>query len=377
MLSRIIQFSVGNKLIIGILTLALIGWGVYEVTQLPIDAVPDITDNQVQIITVSPALGATDIERVITVPIEQGISNIPGRKELRSFSRFGLSLITIVFDEETDVYWARQQIAERLQQVQANIPAGIGKPEMAPVTTGLGEIYQYTVRPAPGYENKYSLSELRTIQDWYIRKQLLGTPGVADVSSFGGNLKQYEIAVQPQWIAARGITLDNIVKAVEQNNSNTGGSYIEKGPQALFIRTEGLTQSMNDLEWIVVGYQNETPIYLRDVATVQEGKANRFGAVCYNDEGETVGAVVMMLKGANSSDVIDAVKTRMEEIKKTLPEGIVVEAFLDRTKMVNNAIHTVQSRASCCFRNSIGHAVRSWNDEFVRCRWKFDELRCY
>ena len=342
MLSRIIQFSVGNKLIIGILTLALIGWGVYEVTQLPIDAVPDITDNQVQIITVSPALGATDIERVITVPIEQGISNIPGRKELRSFSRFGLSLITIVFDEETDVYWARQQIAERLQQVQANIPAGIGKPEMAPVTTGLGEIYQYTVRPAPGYENKYSLSELRTIQDWYIRKQLLGTPGVADVSSFGGNLKQYEIAVQPQWIAARGITLDNIVKAVEQNNSNTGGSYIEKGPQALFIRTEGLTQSMNDLEWIVVGYQNETPIYLRDVATVKEGKANRFGAVCYNDEGETVGAVVMMLKGANSSDVIDAVKTRMEEIKKTLPEGIVVEAFLDRTKMVNNAIHTVE-----------------------------------
>ncbi|MFA9220008.1 MAG: efflux RND transporter permease subunit, partial [Sediminibacterium sp.] len=343
MLSRIIQFSVGNKLIIGILTLALIGWGVYEVTQLPIDAVPDITDNQVQIITVSPALGATDIERVITVPIEQAISNIPGRKELRSFSRFGLSLITIVFDEETDVYWARQQIAERLQQVQGSIPAGIGKPEMAPVTTGLGEIYQYTVRPAPGYENKYSLSELRTIQDWYIRKQLLGTPGVADVSSFGGNLKQYEIAVQPQWIAARGITLDNIVKAVEQNNSNTGGSYIEKGPQALFIRTEGLTQSMNDLEWIVVGYQNETPIYLRDVATVKEGKANRFGALCYNDEGETVGAVVMMLKGANSSIVIEDVKARMQEIKKTLPEGIVVEPFLDRTKMVNNAIHTVEA----------------------------------
>ena len=343
MLSRIIQFSVGNKLIIGILTLALIGWGIYEVTQLPIDAVPDITDNQVQIITVSPALGATDIERVITVPIEQGISNIPGRKELRSFSRFGLSLITIVFDEETDVYWARQQIAERLQQVQGSIPAGIGKPEMAPVTTGLGEIYQYTVRPAPGYENKYSLSELRTIQDWYIRKQLLGTPGVADVSSFGGSLKQYEIAVQPQWLAARGITLDNIVKAVEANNSNTGGSYIEKGPQALFIRTEGLTQSMNDLEWIVVGYQNETPIYLRDVATVQEGKANRFGAMCYNDEGETVGAVVMMLKGANSSIVIEDVKARMQEIKKTLPEGIVVEPFLDRTKMVNNAIHTVEA----------------------------------
>ena len=252
MLSRIIQFSVENKLIIGILTLALIGWGVFEVTKLPIDAVPDITDNQVQIITVSPALGATDIERLITVPIEQSISNIPGRKELRSFSRFGLSLITIVFDDETDVYWARQQISERLQQVQSSIPEGIGKPEMAPVTTGLGEIYQYTVRAAPGFESRYSLSELRTIQDWYIRKQLLGTPGVADVSSFGGNLKQFEIAVQPQWLASREITLDEIVKAVEHNNSNTGGSYIEKGPQALFIRTEGLTQSIQDLESIVV-----------------------------------------------------------------------------------------------------------------------------
>jgi cobalt-zinc-cadmium resistance protein CzcA len=343
MLSRIIQFSVENKLIIAILTLALIGWGVFEVTQLPIDAVPDITDNQVQIITVSPALGATDIERLITVPIEQSISNIPGRKELRSFSRFGLSLITIVFDDETDVYWARQQISERLQQVQSSIPEGVGKPEMAPVTTGLGEIYQYTVRAAPGFESRYSLSELRTIQDWYIRRQLLGTPGVADVSSFGGNLKQYEIAVQPQWLASREITLDEIVKAVEQNNSNTGGSYIEKGPQALFIRTEGLTQSIQDLESIVVGYKNESPVLLRDVAAIKEGKANRFGAVCYNDQGETVGAIVMMLKGANSSEVINDVKVRIEEIKKTLPEGVIIEPFLDRTKMVNNAIHTVET----------------------------------
>lgn len=325
------------------MTIALIGWGVMEVRQLPIDAVPDITDNQVQIITVSPALGATDIERVVTIPIEQGLSNIPGRKEIRSFSRFGLSLITIVFDDNTNVYWARQQIAERLQQLQGVIPPGIGTPTMAPVTTGLGEIYQYTVRPAPGFETKYSLSDLRTIQDWTIRKQLLGTPGVADVSSFGGNLKQYEISIQPEWLASRGITLQDLNSALEKNNANTGGSYIDKGPQALFIRTEGLAKNVQDLEQVVVGYQNNSPVYLRDVATVQEGRANRYGAVCYNDQGEAVGAVVMMLKGANSSDVIAAVKTRMEEIKKTLPEGILVEPFLDRTKMVNNAIHTVET----------------------------------
>ena len=186
MLNKIISFSVKNKLIIGLFVIALIGWGTYEVTRLPIDAVPDITDNQVQVITVSPALGAPDVERLITFPIEQSCSNIPGLKQLRSFSRFGLSLVTIVFNDETDIYWARQQIAERLAQVQDAIPDGIGKPEMAPVTTGLGEIYQYVVRPKKGYEGKYTAMDLRTLQDWTVRRLLLGTPGVADVSSWRG-----------------------------------------------------------------------------------------------------------------------------------------------------------------------------------------------
>lgn len=270
MLNKIISFSVKNKLIIGLFVLALIGWGTFEVTRLPIDAVPDITDNQVQVITVSPSLGAPDVERLITFPIEQSCSNIPGLKQIRSFSRFGLSLVTIVFNDETDIYWARQQISERLQQVQREIPAGIGSPEMAPVTTGLGEIYQYVVRPLPGYEGKYGPMELRTLQDWVVRRQLLGTPGVADVSSFGGQLKQYEIAVKPDRLKANNVTIADVFDALEKNNENTGGAYIEKGPMVLYIRSEGLTRSIPDIEQIVVkSLDNGMPLLIRDVAEVR------------------------------------------------------------------------------------------------------------
>ncbi|CAL1519826.1 CusA/CzcA family heavy metal efflux RND transporter [Chitinophaga sp. MM2321] len=344
MLNKIISFSVKNKLIIGLFVLALIGWGSFEVTRLPIDALPDITDNQVQVITVSPSLGAPDVERLITFPIEQSCSNIPGLKQIRSFSRFGLSLVTIVFHDETDIYWARQQIAERLQQVQQEIPTGIGSPAMAPVTTGLGEIYQYVVRPLAGYEGKYGPMELRTIQDWIVRRQLLGTPGVADVSSFGGELKQYEIAVIPGQLKAANVTIADVFDALEQNNENTGGAYIEKGPTVLYIRSEGLTGSIADIEKIVVKtLPNGMPLLIRDVATVQLGAATRYGAMTYNDKGEVAGAVVMMLKGENSSAVIKRVKEKVAEIQKSLPEGVVIEPFLDRTKMVNNAINTVQT----------------------------------
>ncbi|MFY0254077.1 CusA/CzcA family heavy metal efflux RND transporter [Chitinophaga sp. 30R24] len=344
MLNKIISFSVKNKLVIGLFVLALIGWGTYEVTRLPIDAVPDITDNQVQVITVSPSLGAPDVERLITFPIEQACSNIPGLKQIRSFSRFGLSLVTIVFNDETDVYWSRQQIAERLQQVQRDIPAGIGAPEMAPVTSGLGEIYQYVVRPEPGYEGKYGPMELRTIQDWLVRRQLLGTPGVADVSSFGGALKQYEIAVLPDQLKANNVTIADIFEALEKNNGNTGGAYIEKGPTVLYIRSEGLTGSIADILQIVVKkLPNGVPLLIRDVATVQYGAAIRYGAMCFNDKGEVAGAVVMMLKGENSSAVIKKVKDKVAEIQRSLPEGVKIEPFLDRTKMVNNAIGTVEA----------------------------------
>jgi len=343
MLQHIIDFSVKNKPIIGLLVLVLVGWGGYQMTRLPIDAVPDITDNQVQVITVSPALGAPDVERLITFPIEQACSNIPGLKEIRSFSRFGLSVVTIVFDDDTDVYWARQQIAERLQQVQNQIPQGVGTPELAPVTTGLGEIYQYVLRPKPGYEHRYDAMSLRTIQDWVVRRQLLGTPGVADVSTFGGLLKQYEVSVRPAQLHAHGLTVADVFRALENNNQNAGGAYIEKGPNVLFIRTEGLIGSVEDLKEIPVKtLPGGVALRIRDIADVRFGHATRYGAVCYNDEGEVVGAVVMMLKGENSSAVVRRVKERIEQIRRTLPEGVTLEPFLDRTKMVNNTIATVE-----------------------------------
>jgi len=342
MLSKIIAFSIKNKLIIGLFLFGLIAYGAYEVKKLPIDAVPDITNNQVQVITVAPALGAPDVERLITFPIEQVNNNIPGLIELRSFSRFGLSVVTIVFDDKTDIYWARQQVTERLQQAQEQIPKGFGTPVLAPVTTGLGEIYQYTVRPKKGYENKYNAMELRTIQDWIVRRQLLGVKGVAEVSSFGGLLKQYEIAVVPEKLMAYGITISDVFDALEKNNQNTGGSYIEKGPTILFIRSEGLVGTMDDIENIVVkNLPNGIPLLIRDVGEVRLGNAPRYGAMTYNGRQQVSGAVVMMLKGANSNVVIKDIKAQIEKIQKSLPEGVVIEPFLDRTKMVNNAIGTV------------------------------------
>ena len=343
MLNKIIEFSIRNKLIIGLFIIGLIGYGTYELTKLPIDAVPDITNNQVQVITVAPSFGATDIERLVTFPIEQANNNISGLTEIRSFSRFGLSLVTIVFDDETDIYWARQQVAERLQKIQSTIPQGIGTPELGPVSTGLGEIYQYVIRPKEGYEKKYNETDLRTIQDWIVRRQLLGVQGVAEVSSFGGKLKQFEISVDPNKLQSHNITIHDVFSALEANNQNTGGAYIEKGPTVLFIRSEGLIGSKEDIENISIkATENGTPLFIRDVADVNIGYSTRYGAMCYNDKGEVAGAVVMMLKGANSSDVIKKVKERVAQIQKTLPEGVVIEPFLDRTKMVNNAIGTVE-----------------------------------
>ena len=343
MLNKIIEFSIKNKLIIGLFVIGLIGYGIYEVTKLPIDAVPDITNNQVQVITIAPSFGATDIERLVTFPIEQANSNISGLKEIRSFSRFGLSLVTIVFDDETDIYWARQQVSERLRKVQSAIPPGIGTPELGPVSTGLGEIYQYVIRAKEGYEKKYDETELRTIQDWLVRRQLVGVKGVAEVSSFGGKLKQYEIAVNPNKLQSYNITIKDVFNALEKNNQNTGGAYIEKGPTVLFIRSEGLIGSEEDIKNISVkSTANGTPLFMREIADVKIGYATRYGAMCYNNKGEVSGGVVMMLKGANSSDVIKSVKERVIQIQKTLPEGVVIEPFLDRTKMVNNAIGTIE-----------------------------------
>lgn len=342
MLNNIIAFSIKQKLIIGLLVIGLIGVGIYQVTKLPIDAVPDITNNQVQVITITPSLGAPDVERLITFPIEQVNTNIPGLKEIRSFSRFGLSVVTIVFDDAIDIYWARQQVNERLQKAKEQIPKDVGAPELAPVSTGLGEIYQYTVRPKKGYEQKYSAMDLRTIQDWYIRRQLLGVEGVAEVSSFGGLVKQYEIAVDPAKLLANNITINDVFTALENNNQNTGGAYIEKGPTVLFIRSEGLVKHQEDIENIVVkNLSNGTPLLIKDIANIGFGSATRYGALTYNGTSQVSGAVVLMLKGANSNIVIKNIKERIKKIEKTLPEGVMIDPFLDRTKMVNNSITTV------------------------------------
>jgi len=342
MLHSIISFSIRNKVIIGMFTLALIVWGSYSVTQLPIDAVPDITNNQVQVLTVSPSLAAPEVERLVTFPVEQTMATIPGITEIRSFSRFGLSVVTIVFTEDTDVYWARQQVNERLTQANTLIPAGAGVPEIAPLSTGLSEIYQYIIRPKKGYEKKYDAMELRTIQDWIVRRQLLGTKGVADVSSFGGYVKQYEISLDPNKLRSMNTSISEVFTALEKNNQNTGGAYIERNPYTYFIRSEGLVETIDDIEKIVVkNTSNGLPVLIRNIGDVRLGSSARYGAMTLNDEGEVVGAIVLMLKGANSSFVIDNIKDRIEQIKKSLPEGIEIVPYLDRTKLVNNAINTV------------------------------------
>ncbi|GGN04655.1 acriflavine resistance protein B [Dyadobacter beijingensis] len=342
MLDKIIHFSIRNKLVIGIFTLALVAWGSYSLTRLPIDAVPDITNNQVQIITSSPSLAAQEVERLVTFPVETVMATIPETEEIRSISRFGLSVVTIVFKDKVDVYWARQQVSERLHSAVEQIPPGSGTPSLAPVTTGLGEIYQYVLHTKPGFENKYSPMVLRSIQDWLVRRQLLGTAGVADVSSFGGFLKQYEIAIDPLRLRSAGLSIARVFEALEQNNQNTGGAYIDKKPNAYFIRSEGLIGTLDDIRKIQV---SETaaglPVLIRDIADVGYGSAVRYGAMTRNDEGEVVGGLVLMLKGANSSEVIGNVKERIVQIRKSLPEGVVIEPFLDRTKLVNNAIGTV------------------------------------
>lgn len=342
-LNKIIEFSIKNKLVIGLFTIALVLYGIFELTRLPIDAVPDITNNQVQVITIAPSLGATDIERLVTFPVEQANSNIPGMHEIRSFSRFGLSLVTIVFDDGIDIYWARQQVTERLQNVKSQIPNGVGMPELGPVTTGLGEIYQYVVRAEKGYENQYSALELRTIQDWVIRRQLLSVKGVADISSFGGYLKQYEVSINPDKLQSLNVSIQDVYNAIQNNNQNVGGAYIEKGPTVLYIRSEGLVNTIEDIQNIPVKkLENGMSLLISDLAEVNIGTAVRYGAMYYNGLGEVSGAVVMMLKGGNSSDVIVQLKNRVAEIQKTLPKGVIIEPFLDRSKMVNNAIGTVE-----------------------------------
>lgn len=339
---RVIHFSIYNKLVIGFLTIALVIWGIYSAAHLPIDAQPDITNNQVQISTLATTLGAQEVEQYITAPIELSLANIPKAIESRSISRSGLSVITVVFSDDADIYWARQLVAERLKEAEAAIPKGAGTPTMSPISTGLGEIYQYIIKAKPGYETKYSATDLRTIQDWVVTRQLAGTPGVAEINGWGGFVKQYEVAINNEQLNAMGITIPEIFIALQNNNENTGGSYIEQQNSAYFIRGLGQVSSLSDIERIVIKNINGFPVLIKDVAKVQYGTATRYGAVTYNGQGEVVAGVVLMLKGENFNEVINHVKVRMVQIQKSLPEGVVIEPFIDRTALVGRAIGTVK-----------------------------------
>lgn len=341
MIDAIIGFSIRNKLIIAACMLALVGWGTYSVLRLPLDAVPDVTNNQVQVITRSPSLAPLEIERYISAPVEYATATIPGLVEVRSISRFGLSVVTLVFNDDVDVYWARTQVAERLQQIQADIPPGYGTPTLAPVSTGLGEVFQYVLRPINPADTTYDLMELRTMQDWIVRLKLLGTDGVADVSSFGGYVKEYQAKLDPALMRAAGVTLQEVFSALEQGNGNTGATYIEKEGQALFVRGLGLVTSLEDLGNIVISNPTgRVPVLVKDVGKVAYGYATRYGALTTNGK-PAVGGIVLMRKGANSREAIANIKARMAQIQQVLPKGIVVEPFLDRTQLINRTISTV------------------------------------
>ena len=341
MLSRIILFSIRNKFLIFFFVLVLVAFGIFSLTRINIGAVPDITNNQVQIITTSRNLSTQEMEQFITLPVELEMSNLPGVLEIRSISKFGLSVVTVVFRDDLGTYLPRQLIAEKIRSAQQNIPEGFGTPEMGPISTGLGEIYQYILDVEPEYKNRYSATDLRTIQDWIVKRQLSGIPGVVEVNTWGGSLKQYEVAINTEKLLAMDITVREVVDALESNNSVAGGGYIEKVNQAYFVRGEGLVSSLKDIENIVIKNVNNTPIYIKNVAEVGFGSAPRFGAITGNGEGEKVLGQVMMLKHSNSKKVIEAVKDRVEEISGSLPEGVYINAFLERSELINKTTLTV------------------------------------
>ncbi|MBN4084888.1 CusA/CzcA family heavy metal efflux RND transporter [Flavobacteriaceae bacterium AH-315-B10] len=343
MINKIILFSIKNKLIIGIMMIAWIGLGIYSMQKVPIGAVPDITNNQVQVITTSPNLGTQDIEQFVTYPVELAMANLPGVVEIRSISRFGLSVVTIVFEDDMGTYLPRQLVSEKLENVKGQIPQKFGAPYMGPISTGLGEIYQYTLEVEPEFKDKYTDVDLRTYQDWIVKRQMAMLKGVVEVNSFGGNIKQYEVAVNPERLKSMGISIAEIFNALEINNENTGGAYIVKNHKANFIRGEGLARSLDDIKMIVIKTLNGIPILIKDVATVQFGNAIRYGSVTKNGEGSAVGGMIMMLKGENSKDVIERVNERIAEIEKSLPEGITIEPFLNRSDLIERTTSTVQT----------------------------------
>lgn len=340
MFQKLITYSIRHKLVIGVLSIALAIWGVWSLIHLPFDSTPDITDNQVQVITQAPSLGAQEVEQYVTTPVEMALANIPRIQERRSISRSGLSVITLVFDDAADIYWARSQVSQVVEQLEKELPKNT-ETEMGPIATGLGEIYHYTIRAKEGYEHKYSLTQLRTMQDWIVRKQLSGTPGVAEVSGWGGYVKQYEVAINTDQLNASGVSVNEVFEALQRNNANTGGSYIEENSNQYYIRGIGVVKNLEDVANITVKTVDGTPVKVGDVAKVQLGHATRFGAVTRNGEGEVVAGIAIMLKGENFQEVSKNVKERINQIQKSLPEGVVIEPFIDRTNLVDRVEGTI------------------------------------
>ena len=340
MFQKLITYSIRHKLVIGVLSIALTIWGVWSLVHLPFDSTPDITDNQVQVITQAPSLGAQEVEQYVTTPVEMALANIPRIQERRSISRSGLSVITLVFDDAADIYWARSQVSQVVEQLEKELPKNT-ETEMGPIATGLGEIYHYTIRAKEGYEHKYSLTQLRTMQDWIVRKQLSGTPGVAEVSGWGGYVKQYEVAINTDQLNASGVSVSEVFDALQRNNANTGGSYIEENSNQYYIRGIGVVKNLEDVANITVKTVDGTPVKVGDVAKVQLGHATRFGAVTRNGEGEVVAGIAIMLKGENFQEVIKNVKERINQIQKSLPDGVVIEPFIDRTNLVDRVEGTI------------------------------------
>ena len=344
MIERILKFSIAQRWVVFFVTLGVAALGIYNYQRLPIDAVPDITNVQVQINTEAPGYSPLEAEQRITFLVETAMAGLPHLKETRSISRYGLSQVTVIFEDGTDIYFARQLVNERIQEARSNLPGGI-VPSMGPIATGLGEIFLWTVEAEPGARTPegqaYSGMDLRTIQDWIVRPQLRTVPGVADVNSIGGYVKQFHMTPSPEKLMAYGLTFRDVVRALAENNANVGAGYIEHRGEQYLIRAPGQVQDLTDIERIVVGNHQGTPIYLKDVGEVLLGRELRTGAAT-EDGREVVLGTVFMLMGENSRVVSQRVAEKMAEINATLPKGVIAKTVYDRTKLVDATIETVR-----------------------------------
>ena len=337
MIKRIIDFSLDNRLLVVVAWVLAAVLGLASLRSLPIDAVPDVTNVQVQVLTSTPGLAPQEIESFVTFPVESAMGGLPAVEEIRSVSKFGLSVVTVVFEEDTDIYWARQLVSERLVEAREAIPDGYGEPAMGPISSGLGEIYQFELKG-----DGHSPMELRTLLDWVVNYQLRSVKGVVEVNAFGGELQTYQITLDPTALTAHGVSLAQVFEAVEGNNRSVGGGYIVHADEQYLIRGEALIEQLDHLGAIVVQRgERGTPLLIENLGRVELQPMIRQGAVTRDGEGEAVVGIVMMLMGANSREVSEAVHEKIGEIQKTLPEGVTIDTFYNRTDLVDRTIRTV------------------------------------